>query len=338
MSVDDGLTITLKDLVKSLGGVLHGDPSLPISCIATLDRAGPDAISFLHNPRYAGQLVSSKAACVIVSPALESTALARGACIVTADPYLYYARLSQLFKRRHAAASLRRPGVHPSAVIDASAQVHHSASIGPLCVIEAGASIGAETVLKANVFVGQDCHVGHRCLLHPGVVIGADGFGFAPRPSEQGTQWEKIEQLGAVRIGDDVEIGANTCVDRGALSDTVLEEGVKLDNLIQIGHNVHVGRHTAMAACVAVAGSARIGAFCTIGGASSIAGHISLADYVHISGATVVTKSLLKKGAYTGVFPIDEHRNWEQNAAALRGLSALRERLRTLEKNMNRAL
>ena len=337
MSIDDGLKITLGDLVKSLGGVLHGDPLLPISGIATLEQAGPDTISFLHNPRYVGQLTLSRAACVIVSPAMESTALTRGACIVTVDPYLYYARLSQLFKRRNQAGQLR-PSVHPSAVVDASAQVDPSASIGPLCVVEARAFIGAQTVLKANVYVGQDCQVGQRCLLHPGVVIGADGFGFAPRPSEQGTQWEKIEQLGAVRIGDDVEIGANTCVDRGALSDTVLEEGVKLDNLIQIGHNVHVGRHTAMAACVAVAGSAHIGAFCTIGGASSIAGHISLADYVHISGATVVTKSLQKMGAYTGVFPIDEHRNWEQNAAALRGLSALRERLRTLEKNMNRAL
>lgn len=331
MANEEGLTITLEDLVKSLGGVLHGDSSLTIRTIATLEDADDGGISFLHNPRYVSQLERSKAACVIVAPALESLAVSRGACIVTPDPYLYYARLSQLFKRRQEAGRVSA-GIHPSAVLHSSATVHPTAYIGPLCVLERGATVGAHTVLKANVYLGEACHIGSRGLVHAGAVIGADGFGFAPRPSEEGAQWEKIEQLGGVRIGDDVEIGANTCIDRGALNDTVIENGVKLDNLIQIGHNVVVGRHTAMAACVAVAGSARIGAFCTIGGASSIAGHISLADYVHISGATVVTKSLLKKGAYTGVFPIDEHHNWEQNAAALRGLSSLRERLRTLEK------
>jgi UDP-3-O-[3-hydroxymyristoyl] glucosamine N-acyltransferase len=337
MSIDDGLKITLGDLVKSLGGVLHGDPSVEISRLATLEDADAACISFLHNDRYQAQLAGSKAACVVVPPAMESHALARGACIVAADPYLYFARLSQLFKRRLQAGQVRG-GIHASAVVDEHAFVHPSAYVGPLCVLEAGAKIGAGTVLKGNVYIGTGCEIGERCLLHPGVVIGADGFGFAPRSTDSGVEWEKIEQLGAVRIGNEVEIGANTCIDRGALSDTVLEDGVKLDNLIQIGHNVQVGKHTAMAACVAVAGSARIGAYCTIGGASSISGHISLADHVHISGATVVTKSLPKKGTYTGVFPIDDHRSWEQNAAALRGLSVLRERLRTLEKNINRAL
>lgn len=331
MSIDEGLNITLGDLIESLGGILHGDPSILISRLATLEDADASSISFLHNERYQHQLTSSSAACVVVAPAIESLALTRGPCIVAPDPYLYYARLSQLFKRRQAASKVNA-GVHVSAVVDLTASVHPSAFIGPLCVVEAGASVGAGTVLRANVYIGQDCRVGERCLLHPGVVIGADGFGFAPQRSASGVEWEKIEQLGAVHIGNDVEIGANTCVDRGALRDTVLEDGVKLDNLIQIGHNVHVGKHTAMAACVAVAGSAHIGAYCTIGGASSIAGHITLADHIHISGATVVTKSLSKEGAYTGVFPIDEHHNWEQNAAALRGLSDLRERLRTLEK------
>jgi UDP-3-O-[3-hydroxymyristoyl] glucosamine N-acyltransferase len=182
-------------------------------------------------------------------------------------------------------------------------------------------------VLRSRVTIGEDCVVGARCLLHSGVVVGADGFGFAPNDGA----WEKIEQLGAVRIGDDVEIGANTCIDRGALSDTVLEDGVKLDNLIQIGHNVRVGRHTAMAACVGVAGSATIGAHCTIGGAAVVLGHLSLADHVNISAASVVTRSILKPGHYTGIFPIDDNARWEKNAASLKRLDTLRDRLRALE-------
>jgi UDP-3-O-[3-hydroxymyristoyl] glucosamine N-acyltransferase len=182
--------------------------------------------------------------------------------------------------------------------------------------------------LGPRVVIGRRCTVGARCILHAGVVIGADGFGFAPH---QG-QWEKIEQLGAVRIGDDVEIGANTCVDRGALEDTVIEQGVKLDNLIQIGHNVRIGAHTAMAGCVGVAGSARIGAHCTVGGGAIILGHLELADHVHVSAATVVTRSIVKPGQYSGVYPFDENAAWEKNAATLRQLHGLRERLRALEK------
>jgi UDP-3-O-[3-hydroxymyristoyl] glucosamine N-acyltransferase len=170
--------------------------------------------------------------------------------------------------------------------------------------------------------------VGARCILHAGVVIGADGFGFAPH---QG-QWVKIEQLGAVRIGDDVEIGANTCVDRGALDDTVIENGVKLDNLIQIGHNVHIGAHSAMAGCVGVAGSATIGANCTVGGGAIVLGHLTLADRVNISSATVVTRSIHRPGHYTGMFPIDDNAAWEKNAASLKQLHRLRERVRALEQ------
>ena len=171
---------------------------------------------------------------------------------------------------------------------------------------------------------------GERCILHPGVVIGADGFGFAPN----GDAWEKIEQLGAVRIGNDVEVGANTCIDRGALQDTVIEDGVKLDNLIQIGHNVHIGKNTAMAGCVGVAGSARIGANCTVGGSAGILGHLTLADGVHISSFSLVTRSILKPGQYTGVFPLDENANWEKNAATLKNLHGLRDRIRALEKQI----
>jgi UDP-3-O-[3-hydroxymyristoyl] glucosamine N-acyltransferase len=200
--------------------------------------------------------------------------------------------------------------------------------VGPHAVIEDEAVLGAHSRLGPRVVIGRRCTVGARCILHAGVVIGADGFGFAPH---QG-QWEKIEQLGAVRIGDDVEIGANTCVDRGALEDTVIEQGVKLDNLIQIGHNVRIGAHTAMAGCVGVAGSARIGAHCTVGGGAIILGHLELADHVHVSAATVVTRSIVKPGQYSGVYPFDENAAWEKNAATLRQLHGLRERLRALEK------
>jgi UDP-3-O-[3-hydroxymyristoyl] glucosamine N-acyltransferase len=213
-------------------------------------------------------------------------------------------------------------------VIDPDAVVHPGARIGPLCVVERGASIGAGTVLKSRVSVGENCVIGERCILHPGVVIGADGFGFAP---DQG-EWIKIEQLGAVRIGNDVEIGANTCIDRGALADTVIEDGVKLDNLIQIAHNVRIGKHTAMAGCVGVAGSANIGAYCTVGGGAGIIGHITIADHVNISSFSLVTRSILKPGHYTGVFPLDDNASWEKNAATLKQLHTLRERIKALEK------
>jgi UDP-3-O-[3-hydroxymyristoyl] glucosamine N-acyltransferase len=180
----------------------------------------------------------------------------------------------------------------------------------------------------AHVVFGANCRIGARGIVHSGTVIGADGFGFAPGADG----WEKIEQLGAVRIGDDVEIGANTCIDCGALGDTVIEDGVKLDNLIQIGHNVHVGAHTAMAGCVGVAGSAVIGAHCTIGGGAVVLGHLSLADHVHISAASVVMRSIRQPGQYSGVFPIDDNAAWEKNAATLRQLHTLRERIRSLEK------
>nr|WP_255697394.1 UDP-3-O-(3-hydroxymyristoyl)glucosamine N-acyltransferase [Pseudacidovorax sp. NFM-22] len=316
----------LGEIVAALGGELLGDAEMVVERLAPLAAAGPAAISFLSHPRYRKELLASRAGCVIVAPSMRDEATARGACLVVDDPYLYFARLTQLWKARHSPA--QPPGIHPSAVVDAGAHVDATAVIGPLCVVERGARIGAGTVLKSRVTVSEDCVIGDRCLLHPGVVIGADGFGLAPHEGA----WVKIEQLGAVRIGNDVEIGANTCIDRGALEDTVLEDGVKLDNLIQIGHNVRVGRNTAMAGCVGVAGSADIGAHCTIGGGAVVLGHLKLADGVHVSAATVVTRSILKPGQYTGVFPIDDNAAWERNAATLRHLHQLRERLRALEK------
>lgn len=321
------MALRLGSIVSTLGGELLGDPELLIDGIATLQSASPSSLSFLSNPRYQQQLAASRAACVIVAPAMRDAALARGACIVADQPYLYFARVTQLWKKHLPAAG--RPRIHPSAVIDPAADISPNATVGPLCVVERGARIGAGTVLKSRVTLGENCSIGERCIVHPGVVIGADGFGFAP----DGGAWVKIEQLGAVRIGNDVEIGANTCIDRGALDDTVIEDGVKLDNLIQIGHNVHVGRHTAMAGCVGVAGSATIGAHCTLGGGAIVLGHLTLADHVNISAATVVTRSIAKPGHYTGMFPIDDNSAWEKNAVTLKQLHSLRERLKALEKH-----
>ena len=320
------MSLQLGAIVSALGGELHGDAALSIERLAPLQNAQPDALSFLSHPKYQQELAASKAACVIVSPAMREAAAARGAYIVAPDPYLYFARLTQLWKAHHARPEADR--IHPSAVIHAEAHVDATARIGALCVVERGTRIGAGTVLKSRVTISEDCVVGERCLLHPGVVIGADGFGLAPH---QGA-WVKIEQLGAVRIGNDVEIGANTCIDRGALDDTVIEDGVKLDNLIQIGHNVRVGKHTAMAGCVGVAGSATIGAHCTFGGGAIVLGHLTVADGVHVSAATVVTRSIHKAGQYTGMFPIDDNASWEKNAATLKQLHSLRERLKALEK------
>ena len=325
-------------IVGTLGGELRGDASLSVDRLAPLQSATMADLSFLSHAKYASQLSLTQALCVIVSPAFAEVAAARGACIVTADPYLYFAKVTQLYKSR-----LSKPisGIHPSAVVHASAQVDPSATIGPLCVVEQGARIGAHTRLASRVTVGENCAVGARCVLHSGVVIGADGFGFAPDRSIEGSQgavWEKIEQLGAVRIGDDVEIGANTCIDRGALDDTVIEDGVKLDNLIQIGHNVRIGKHTAMAGCAGVAGSATIGAHCTLGGGAIVLGHLTVADHVHISAATVVTRSIAQPGNYTGMFPIDDNANWEKNAASLKQLYKLRERVKAMEAALSSKL
>ncbi len=319
------MQLRLGSIIEALGGELCGDAERTIEGLAPLESATPAQLSFLSNPKYAQQLATSRAGCVIVGPAQREAALARGDCIVADQPYLYFARVTQLWKRTLGAAA--GPDIHPSAVVDPDAVIDPTARIGALCVVERGARVGAGTVLKPRVTLGESCVVGDRCIIHSGAVIGADGFGFAPN---QGA-WEKIEQLGAVRIGNDVEIGANTCIDRGALGDTVIEDGVKLDNLIQIAHNVRIGKHTAMAGCVGVAGSATIGAHCTIGGSAGILGHLTLADNVHISSFSLVTRSILKPGHYTGIFPIDDNAAWEKNAATLKQLHKLRERIKALE-------
>jgi UDP-3-O-[3-hydroxymyristoyl] glucosamine N-acyltransferase len=337
------VTVRSREIAALVEGELVGDGEHVISRIGTLEQAGPDTVSFLSSPRYRARLADTLAGCVLVGAADREAVAARPSAVICADPYLAYARLSQWWAARTRPAAA--PGVHPSAWIAPGAQVDASASIGPFAVVEEGARVGAgaclgphavvqagarvgdHTRLGAHVVLGRDCSIGSRGIVHGGAVIGADGFGFAPSDG----RWEKIEQLGAVRIGDDCEIGANSCIDRGALHDTVLEDGVKLDNLVQIGHNVHIGAHTAMAGCVGVAGSARVGAHCMVGGGAIILGHLEIADHVQVSAATVITRSITRPGLYSGVFPFDDNASWERNAATLRQLHALRDRLRALE-------
>ena len=340
------LTVIFESLAGEFNARLVGDSRLLVNGLSPLETATPNDLTFLSHHKYTSKLAQSKAGCVVVGLAAEQVAIERGTCIVVDDPYYYFARITQLWKRHH---SFDVPSViHPSAFIDPLAYVAPTASvaafacvaagavvaagarIGEHCVLGPNSAVGADSNLSARVTLAGGCSIGERCIVHSGAVIGADGFGFAPHDG----RWEKIEQLGNVRIGNDVEIGANTCIDRGALQDTVIEDGVKLDNLIQIGHNVRIGAHSALAGCVGVAGSAVIGAHCTIGGGAVVLGHLMLADHVHISAASVVTRSILKPGNYTGLFPIDDNAAWEKNAATLKQLHTLRDRLKFVEKQL----
>ncbi|NQW92571.1 MAG: UDP-3-O-(3-hydroxymyristoyl)glucosamine N-acyltransferase [Polaromonas sp.] len=343
------MTIKLAELFQCLAAEfpdarLLGNPELLIDRLSSLETAGDTGLAFLSHPKYTQKLLQSEAACVVVGITAETAAAQRGTCIVVADPYHYFARLTQVWKQRHSVQGAE--GIHSSAIIDPSARLAQDVFVGAFVCIGAGsviakdarigehsvvgqnAVVGVGSRLSARVTLGDGCTIGARCVVHSGAVIGADGFGFAPHHG----RWEKIEQLGNVLIGNDVEIGANTCIDRGSLQDTVIEDGVKLDNLIQIGHNVRIGAHSALAGCVGVAGSASIGAHCTIGGGAVVLGHLTLADHVHISAATVVTRSILKAGNYTGLFPIDDNAAWEKNAATLKQLHTLRDRLKRVEK------
>jgi UDP-3-O-[3-hydroxymyristoyl] glucosamine N-acyltransferase len=339
MTRSERRSFSLREIRDRFGGEIAGDPATEVSRVAALETATSESIAFFASARYLAQLKATRAGAVIVAePARGATQLPR---IVSANPYAYFARVSALLNPQAPA----QPGIHASAVIDGSASISADAEIGPCVVIGAGARVGAGCVigggccigecavigagtrLYANVTVYHGCVIGSRVILHSGVVIGADGFGIA---MDEG-RWLKVPQVGRVLIGDDVEIGANTTVDRGALDDTVIEEGVKLDNQIQIGHNVHIGAHTAIAACAGVAGSARIGRYCRIGGASGIAGHISIADHVEISTYTLVTKSINQPGTYTGAYVFEPHREWRRNAVQLRHLAELADRVRALE-------
>lgn len=332
----------LGEIAEALGAELRGDSELRITGLATLQAAGPGQISFLANPSYAKYLAQTRASAVILSPAAAKDC--RTDMLVLDNPYLGYARLSHWFDP----APVAEPGIHPTAVIDPTASVADTACIGPHVVVAAQARIednvviGAGSVIGARCRIGRDTRihprvtlahdvvVGQRCHLLSGAVIGSDGFGFA---NERGV-WHRIAQLGRVVLGDDVEVGANTTIDRGALDDTVIGTGVKLDNLIQIAHNVHIGDHSAMAAKVGIAGSTRIGRHCVFGGASGVAGHLDIADHVHLTGMTLVTGDIREPGVYSSGTGTDTNRQWRKNAVRFRQLDALARRLKELEKKL----
>ena len=336
------MAYSLAALVSRLGGELLGEGDTVISQVASLDKAGPQAIGFVSQSRYLAQLTHTRAAAVILpTDARDATSLPR---ILTPNPYLYFARVSSLLNP----PPRPEPGVHPRASVASSARVAEDASIaagavigedaeigsgssiGPNCVIGDKVRVGRDCLVYGNVTIYHGCIIGDRAILHSACVIGADGFGFAP---DQG-RWEKIPQIGRVVISDDVEVGACTTIDRGALEDTVIEEGVKLDNLIQVAHNVHIGAHTAIAACTGIAGSAKIGRHCTIGGAAMIFGHIEIADGTRISTNTLITKSLTRPGTYTSALPFSEHAVWQRNAVHLRNLDQLVNRVKALEARL----
>lgn len=338
------MALTLAEVAAVADAELRGDDELPITGVATLQQAGPGEISFLANARYRQYLASTRASAVILAP--DYAAQCPTAVLINANPQLAYARVAALFNR----PPPRTPGIHPMAWVSERAQVAGDATIGPHCTVEAGAviesgvDIGPSCVIGAGVRVGRDTRliaqvtlaagvvVGACCLLHPGVVIGADGFGLA---NDQG-RWVKIPQLGGVRLGNEVEIGANTTVDRGALDDTVLEDGVKLDNQIQVGHNVHIGAHTAIAGGVMIGGSTRIGCHCMIGGGSCISGHLEIADAVVVTGMTGVSKSIMQSGMYSSALTAEPTIAWNRIRARVRQLDDYVRRLLALEKELEK--
>jgi UDP-3-O-[3-hydroxymyristoyl] glucosamine N-acyltransferase len=342
MMADKGTPQCLADVAARLGGELGGDGAVMISGVASLESAGAGQISFATHVRHRAALERCRASAVIVPPALA--AATDKPRIVCHDPYLAYARVAQLFDRTQRPF----PGIHPSAVVEPGARVAADASIGAGAFIGEGAVVGARTTVGQGTQIGARCSIGEECIIHPrvtvypdcvvgdrgivhsGAVIGADGFGFAP---DCGT-WVKIPQMGRVVIGNDVEIGANSTIDRGALDDTVIEDGVKLDNQVQVAHNVRIGAHTAIAAMTGIAGSAVIGRHCMIGGAARIMGHITIADRVLITATSFVSKSIGAAGNYSGAIPAAPSAEWLKSAAWLRNLDRLAARVRDLERRL----
>jgi len=332
---------TLADIAAQLGGDVLGDPQTRISQVATLASAGEGDIAFLANRKYRSQLQSTGASAVILAPdAADGFVRPR---IVTANPYAYYARVATLLNPVAATDC----GIHPTAVIasvvpasvfvGAHVCIGKNVSIGENCrihsgcVIGDGVSIGEGSILYPNVSIYHGCRIGKQAILHAGVVIGADGFGFAP----DGQEWVKIPQIGAVVIGDNVEVGANTTIDRGALDDTIIADGCKIDNLVMIGHNCNIGPNSVIAGCTGMAGSTTLGEHCILGGASMISGHLSLAPNTTISGASTVMRSIVEPGGvYASVFPLDSYEHWMRNASHIRRLSKLADRVSELEKQL----
>ncbi len=330
--------LSLKEIAARLGGDVLGDAETHVVQVAALATARAGQISFLASPKYRAQLESTRASAVVVPPSFaQAISLPR---IVAANPYAYYARVTALLNPKQISVSGTHPSVDSASPIPESACIGAGVSIGagvalgdavllhPGCVIGDGVSIGDGSELYPNVTVYSGCSIGRNAIIHSGAVIGADGFGFAPDAG----QWVKIPQIGGVRIGDDVEIGANTSIDRGALDDTIIGNGCKLDNQIQIGHNCVIGDHVVIAGCVGIAGSTRIGNGCMLGGAAMILGHLTIADGTTISPGSMVMKSIDKPGKYTALYPLEEHGRWLHNAAQVRRLAQMAERVGHLEK------
>ena len=334
------MTRSLGELAVRHGLELRGDPDVRIARVGTLQQAGPDAVSFLANPRYRKFLASTQAGAVVLEAALAEQCVT--AVLIAKNPYAAYARIAADLHPApvfapgvHAAASVAADAevadsawIGPGAVIESGARIAAGACVGPNCVVGAGAQLGPDSRLVANVTVCHDVRLGARVLVHPGAVIGADGFGLAREPEG----WIKVPQVGSVLIGDDVEIGANTTIDRGAIDDTVIEDGVKLDNQIQVAHNVRIGAHTVVAGCAGISGSTTIGRNCMIAGAVGIAGHLEIADGTVITGLTLVSRSIRKPGVYSGALPLDEAASWRRNAARFRQLDQLAKRLARVER------
>lgn len=338
------MALTLQELADRVDAELRGSGQIRITGVCTLHNGKPDSISFLANRAYKRYLADTRAAAVILRP--EDADGCPVPVLMSDNPYLTYARVAALL----APGDPVSPGVHPSAVVADDAVIGEAVRIGPHAVIESGAHvgdravigagcvigartvIGADSQLLANVTVLHDCRVGERALFHPGVVVGADGFGIA----NDGGRWTKVPQLGRVLIGDDVELGANTTVDRGAIEDTVIEDGVKIDNQVQVAHNVRIGAHTAIAGCTGIAGSVTIGRHCAIGGGVGITGHLEITDGVHITAMALVTKSIDEPGVYSSGTPLQPNDQWHKNYARFRKLDDMARRLRALEKKINR--
>ena len=359
--LDPARAPTLSQLLRAVPGGLvqsvvpgsgHNTDPL-IAGLGSLVHASELEISFIVHPKYLDHLARTRACAVIVLPEIEeklsqSDPPVLFTRVVCKHPYLLYARIAQWFEWARRPAY--EPSVHPSAIVDPTALIDPSALIGPHAVIGARCVVGAMTQIGAGCTLGDDVEigassvlyprvsiyygvkVGDRAIIHSGAVLGADGFGFAPDPTLSKGAWGKIPQLGVVLIGHDVEIGANSTIDRGALDNTIVADGVKIDNHVMIGHNCQIGAHTAIAACVGIAGSTVIGARCTIGGMAGISGHLVIGDDVHISGGTGVMSSIETPGRYTGVYPFAEHKEWQRNAAVITQLSTLRKRVRSLER------
>ncbi len=333
---------TLAEIAKNIGGVVHGDEAYQVDSFATLEHATENQISFLSNLKYKKFLAKTSAGAVIVS--VEAAALAPNNAIVVDDPYVAYAKAARLLNP----IKSYEAGIATSAVISHTAVIHKTASIaahvviesgveiaanvviGPNCVIQSGVKLGIGSRLTANITLCEGVQIGARCIIHPGVVIGADGFGIA---NDNGS-WIKVPQVGSVCIGDDVEIGANTTIDRGAIEDTIIGTGVKLDNQIQIGHNTIVGEHTVIAGCVGIAGSTTIGQNCIIGGGVGIGGHISIADGVILTGMTMVTKSITSAGVYSSGIPAEPTAQWHKNVIRYRQMDKLVARVKELEEKL----